>query len=83
MILVLLGAVMSAVDAFLTAYRQNQEEELIGFEASVRCLSRLLSYRYQKALIPIVLANTLASISNQPSGSILAQFVERVLYGED
>jgi hypothetical protein len=59
-----------------------QPEELIGFEASVRCLSRLLSYRYENALIPLVLANTAASISNQPSGSILAQFVERILYAE-
>jgi hypothetical protein len=58
-------------------------EDLVGFEASVRCLSNLLDYRYQNALIPIVLANTVASISNQPSGSILAQFVERVLHGED
>lgn len=54
--------------------------DLVGFEASVRCLSRLLSYRYENALIPLVLANTAASISNQPSGSILSQFVERILH---
>jgi hypothetical protein len=59
-----------------------RREDLIGFEASVRCLANLVSYRYQDALIPIVLANTSASISNQPSGSILAQFVERILHGE-
>ncbi len=58
-------------------------EDLIGFEGSVRCLSKLLSYRHQNALIPLVLANGAASISNQPSGSILAQFVERILHGED
>jgi hypothetical protein len=57
--------------------------DLIGFEVTLRCLSKLLSYRFENALIPIVLANTMASISNQPSGSILAQFVERVLHGDD
>jgi hypothetical protein len=56
-------------------------EDLVGFEASARCLAGLLSYRYPNALIPVVLANTAASISNQPSGSILAQFVDRVLHG--
>jgi hypothetical protein len=57
-------------------------EDLIGFEASARYLSKLLSYRYQNALIPLVLANTSASISIRPSGSILAQFVERVIHAE-
>lgn len=57
-------------------------EDLIGFEAILRCLSSLLSYGYPNALIPIVSANSAASISNQPSGGILAQFVEQVLHGE-
>ena len=54
-------------------------EDLIGFQDIVRCLSNLLSYSYDNALIPIVLANAEASISNQPSGGILAQFVDRIL----
>jgi hypothetical protein len=53
--------------------------DLIGFEGITRSLSGLLSYSYENALIPIVLANAEASISNQPSGSILAQFIERIL----
>lgn len=57
-------------------------ENLVGFEDIVRCLSRLLSYSYPNALMPIVLANSAASISYQPSGGILAQFVERILHGE-
>lgn len=57
-------------------------ENLIGFEPILRCLSKLLSYGYPNALIPIVSANSAASIANQPSGGILAQFVERVLHGE-
>ena len=64
-------------------YRQApQASDLLGFEQSMRLLARLLSYRYPNALIPIVLANTAASISNQPSGSILAQFVDRLLHGD-
>jgi hypothetical protein len=73
-----------AVDVPTGNFLQSPEPKgLIGFQASIRCLSNLLSYRYQNALIPIVLANTVASISNQPSGSILAQFIERVLHGAD
>ena len=56
---------------------------LIGFADTVRALSRLVSYSYQNALIPLVLANAEASISNQPSGGLLAQFVERILAGEN
>lgn len=57
-------------------------QDLFGFEESVRCLSNLLSYRYPNSLIPLVLANTSASISNEPSGSILAQFVEQVIHAQ-
>jgi hypothetical protein len=56
--------------------------DLIGFADSMRLLGRLVSYRYPNALIPIVLANSAASIANQPSGSILAQFVDRLLNGD-
>jgi hypothetical protein len=57
-------------------------EDLIGFESVARSLSRLLSYSHENALIPMVLANEEASISNQPSGSILSQFVDRILNAE-
>jgi hypothetical protein len=57
--------------------------DLIGFTESLRALSRLVSYSHDNALIPIVLANAEASISNQPSGGLLAQFVERILAGEN
>lgn len=54
---------------------------LIGFEEVARALVPLLSYSHDNALIPVVLANSMASISNQPSGSLLAQFVDRILDG--
>ncbi len=54
-------------------------EDLIGFPEVLRSLSRLVSYSHENALIPIVLANAEASISNQPSGGILAQFVDRII----
>lgn len=57
--------------------------DLVGFEAIVRILSKVVSYRYENALIPIVLINEAASISNQPSGGILEQFVKKILDGAD
>jgi hypothetical protein len=53
--------------------------DLIGFPEIIRALSRLVSYSHENALIPIVLANAEASISNQPSGGLLAQFVDAIL----
>lgn len=61
---------------------EPKTEDLIGFEEIGKCISNLLSYSHENALIPIILANTDASISNQPSGGILAQFVDRVLQGD-
>lgn len=55
--------------------------DLIGCEEVARALVPLLSYSHDNALIPVVLANSIASISNQPSGSLLAQFVDRILDG--
>jgi len=57
-------------------------DNLIGFPEVVHALSRLVSYSHENALIPVVLANAEASISNQPSGGLLAQFVERILAGD-
>jgi hypothetical protein len=55
--------------------------DLVGFVEVVRALSHLVSYSYDNALMPIVLANANSSISHQPSGGILAQFVRRLLNG--
>jgi len=60
-----------------------RREDLIGFEPIARSLSKLLSYSHENALIPLVLANAEASISNQPSGGILAQFVDKILRGHE
>ncbi len=57
--------------------------DLVGFEAIVRILSKVVSYRYENALVPVVLINEAASISNQPSGGILEQFVKKILDGAD
>lgn len=56
-----------------------QPDNLFGFEQTAQTLARLLSYSHDNALIPLIMANTEASISNQPSGGILAQFVDRIL----
>ncbi len=54
-------------------------EDLIGFEESVRTLNELTSYRYPNALIPLVLANSAASIARKPSGSILSTFADQLM----
>jgi hypothetical protein len=50
--------------------------DLIGFDVSLRALAELLSFRYENALVPLVLANQFASISVRPSGDILQRFLE-------
>lgn len=53
--------------------------DLIGLDAIVRLLAKITSYRYENALIPIILINEDASISNTPSNGILAEFVEKII----
>ena len=53
---------------------------LLGYETIVRALSQLVSYRYPNALLPLMLANDAASISQRPSGPILQQFRDELLH---
>jgi len=53
--------------------------DLYGFEESVRVLSRLISHRYDNALVPLVLANSMASIAQRPSGTILEAFAANLM----
>ena len=62
--------------AFLTEPGPN---DLIGFQEAVRTLAELASYRYPNALIPLVLANSAASIARRPSGNILSTFADQLL----
>ena len=62
---------------FLT---EPEPEDLVGFEASIRSLSELVSYRYPNALIPLVLANSAASIARRPSGNILSAFADSLMH---
>lgn len=54
-------------------------DSLYGFEESMALLSEMLSSRYENALVPLVLANSMASISLKPSGDILETFAKRLL----
>ena len=58
---------------------EPQSSDLIGLEPILCCLSQLPSYAYDNALIPVVLANNASSISNQPSATLLAQFVDSLM----
>ncbi len=61
---------------FLT---EPQAADLLGFEEAVRGLSELVSYRYPNALIPLLLANSAASIARRPSGDILSAFADQLM----
>jgi ribosomal protein S27AE len=61
---------------FLTA---PKEFDLYGFQQSMALLSEMVSYSYENALIPLVLANSAASISMKPSSDILETFAKRLL----
>ena len=50
------------------------KEALMGFDRIVYTLKRLLSFQYDNALTPLVIANFISSLSNYPSKHILAMF---------
>lgn len=54
-------------------------DDLLGFEESLAVLAKMTSYKHENALIPIVLANSYASISQKPSGNILLSFASHFL----
>jgi hypothetical protein len=51
--------------------------DLIGFGRILATLPSLLSNRYEGALMPIELANGVASLSTYPSAKVLSMFAER------
>lgn len=57
-----------------------QPGDLLEYETILRALGGLISYRYPNALVPLVLANAAASISQRPSGPILQQFIDQLLH---
>jgi hypothetical protein len=50
---------------------------LIGFDRIIATLPNILSSRYENALLPVELANSVASLSTYPSAQILKIFAER------
>lgn len=53
-------------------------EKLINFKNIITTLDKILSNRYEGALIPIELANGVASLSTYPSAKVLELFTESV-----
>jgi hypothetical protein len=51
--------------------------DLIGFDHIVATLPTILSNRYEGALMPVEMANGVASLSTYPSAKILKMFAER------
>ncbi len=60
---------------------EPKPKDLIGFNATINSLSELVSYRYPNAnaLIPLVLANSAASLARKPSGYILSTFADQLM----
>lgn len=54
-------------------------EDLYGFPTTMAALAQMLSYWYENALIPLVLANQMASISMHPSTDILQSFARHLV----
>lgn len=52
----------------------SKKEELIGFDRIMATLPSLISYRHEGALVPIELANGVASLSSYPSAAVLKVF---------
>lgn len=60
-------------------FRESEEfpagpHELIGFDRIMATLPSLLSHRYSGALVPVELANGVASLSSYPSATVLKIF---------
>ena len=56
-------------------YKENPlQEDLIGFQQIVSTLPTILSSRFENALLPIELANGIASLSTYPSAKVLKMF---------
>jgi len=53
-------------------------DNLINFKNIITTLNKILSNRYEGALIPIELANGVASLSTYPSAKVLELFTESV-----
>ena len=53
-----------------------KRSDLIGFDRSLATLSKLTSSRYEDGLVPIELANAIASLSTYPSAKVLQLFAD-------
>lgn len=54
----------------------KSKDDLVGFGRIASTLPSLVSHRHESALVPIELANGVASLSNYPSAAILKMFAE-------
>jgi len=57
----------------------NDISDLIGAKKIINTLNKLISYKYENALIPIQLANGIASLSTYPSAQVLKLFSSKVI----
>lgn len=61
-------------------YKDVKElNDLIGVERIVKTIETLVSHKHEGALVPIQLANGIASLSTYPSANVLSLFASKVL----
>lgn len=60
-------------------FAEPKEQDLLGFTESLQVLSRLVSYRYENALVPLVLINSMVSVAQKPSSTILEAFASGLM----
>jgi hypothetical protein len=54
-------------------------DDLVGWDETVRALAELPNYQYENALMPVVMANSAASISYKPSGRIIKDYAWSII----
>lgn len=57
----------------------NSIDDFIGAQKIIRTVNKLISYKHENALIPIQLANGIASLSTYPSAQVLKLFAAKVI----
>ncbi|MFH1127299.1 MAG: hypothetical protein V1718_04285 [archaeon] len=68
------------VDEMLLFIHHPSPDSLIGFSRILATLPKILSSRYENALLPVELANSIASLSTYPSAQILSIFSDRNIH---
>jgi hypothetical protein len=57
----------------------NNIDDLIGAKKIINTVHKLVSHKHENALLPIQLANGIASLSTYPSAQVLKLFASKIV----